>query len=160
MWNIAGIAIVLTVVSFGVNVAEGRLIQRLAPRSAAELSLAAGPPARSTDAPCAYVGPAAADACDSARSVSNPCPPVSSEAYDACPQQQLALAQGVCTNLTRDSGSYDACMRVQLQELATQMAEHARDSAQLLTPGTLPCPGYDPSLPAPDSCPPGTPRAY
>jgi hypothetical protein len=194
MWNIAGIAIVLTVISFGVNVAEGRLMQRLAPRSAAELSLAGGPPARSTDTPCASVGPAAADACDKAGSVSNPCPPVSSEAYDACPQQQLALAQGVCNNLTRDSGSYDACvrvqqqalatqvaqraqaqaactnvtrdsfydacMRVQLQELATKMHERARDSAQLLTPGTLPCPGYDPSLPAPDSCPPGTPRAY
>jgi hypothetical protein len=163
MWNIAGIAIVLTVVSFGVNAAEGRLMQRLAPRGAAELSLAAGPRARSTDTPCAYVGPMA-DVCDNAGSV--PCPPesqqVSSEAYDAClvyRQQQLAQAQAACTNVTRDS-FYDACMRVQLQELATQMHERARDSAQLLTPGTLPCPAYDPSLPAPDSCPPGTPRAY
>jgi hypothetical protein len=197
IWNIAGIAIVLAVVSFGVNVAEGRLMQRLAPRSAAELSLAAGPPAP-TDTPCAYIGPTA-DVCDSAGSVPNPCPPeqVSPEAYDACPvyrQQQLAQAQGVCINLTRDSGSYDACVRVQqqalatqvaqraqaqaactnvkrdsfydacvrtqLQDLATQVAQRARDNAQILIPGTLPCPGYDPSLPAPDSCPPGTPRPH
>jgi hypothetical protein len=190
MWNIAGIAIVLTAVSFGVNVAEGRLMQRLAPRTAAELSLAAGPPARSTDTPCDYVGPTA-DVCDSAGSVSNPCPP----AYDACPQQQLAQAQGVCVNPTADSGSYDACVRVQqqalatqvaqraqaqaactnvtrdsfydacvrtqLQDLATQVAQRAGDHAPLLIPGTpLPCPGYDPNLPAPDSCPPGTPRPH
>jgi hypothetical protein len=76
-------------------------------------------------------------------------------------QQQLAQAQEACTNVTRESGSYDACVRVQQQELATQVAQRARDSAQLLIPGTpLPCPAYDPSLPAPDSCPPGTQRPH
>jgi hypothetical protein len=166
IWNIAGIAIVLVVVSLGVNVAEGRLMQRLAPPSAAELSLAAGPLARPTDTPCAYVEPTA-DVCDSAGSVPNPCPPefqqVSSEAYDVCQvyrQQQLAQAQAACTNVTRDS-FYDACVRVQQQALATQVAQRARDNAQILIPGTpLPCPGYDPSLPAPDSCPPSTPRPH
>jgi hypothetical protein len=73
-------------------------------------------------------------------------------------QQQLAQAQAACTNVTRDSGNYDACVRVQQQELATQVAQRARDNAQLLIPGTpLPCPGYDPSLPASDTCQPATP---
>jgi hypothetical protein len=167
IWNVVGIATVLAVVSFGVNVAEGRLMQRLAPRTAAELSLSSGPPVRPTDTPCAYVGPPAADACDSAASFPNPCAAefqqVSHEAYDAClvyREQQLAQAQEACAYVARDS-LYDACVRGQQQELATQVAQRARANARILIPGTpLPCPGYDPSLPAPDSCPPSTPHPH
>jgi hypothetical protein len=50
------IAIGLAVASFGVNEAEGRLMQHLAPRGTAELSLAARSPARPTHAMCANVG--------------------------------------------------------------------------------------------------------
>jgi hypothetical protein len=125
IWNIVGIAIALAVVSFGVNVAEGRLMQRLAPRTAAELSLSAGLPVRPTDTPCADVGSAATEACDSGGSVPSSCSPefqqVSPEAYDAClvyRQQQLTQAQEACTYVARDS-LYDACVRGQQRVPAT-----------------------------------------
>jgi hypothetical protein len=63
------------------------------------------------------------------------------------PDQSHLLARECASQADADS-----CYRA----LATTVVMSARIEA----PGTpLPCPGYDPHLPAPDSCPPGTPAA-
>jgi hypothetical protein len=48
-----------------------------------------------------------------------------------------------------------------IQRICADMLTRSAMDAQVLIPGTpLPCPGYDPSLPPPDRCPPGTPGPH
>jgi hypothetical protein len=86
--------------------------------------------------------PSAADACSGA---SAECSYQQAQAQIQVEQQQLAAAQ--------------ACKGNTSQRICAEMVTRSAMNAQVLIPGTpLPCPGYDPSLPAPDSCPPVTPR--
>jgi hypothetical protein len=161
--SIVGITIVLAVASFGVNEAEGGLMQRLAPRSGAELSLGAGSAARPTDAQCAYVGPATG-ACQGAGAAPNPCAPefqqVSAEAYDAYlayhPQRQTdPSAEGV-----HGTPRATPVVMTRVCPCSSRTADASVNTQFLIPSSALPCPGHDPSLPAPDSCPLSTRRPH
>jgi hypothetical protein len=118
--------------------------------------------------------PSAADACSGA---SAECSYQQAQAQMQVEAQQFAAAQACAGNtdqricadmLTRTAAYAQAQQHAMAQDCASQadsgpcyrgLATTVAMDAQLLIPGTpLPCPGYDPSLPAPDSCPPGTPR--
>jgi hypothetical protein len=77
---------------------------------------------------------------------------------DACHRWGDPSAADACSGASGEC-SFQPAVQVCASAPCGDMLTRNAMNAQLLIPGTpLPCPGYDPSLPAPDSCPPGTPR--
>jgi hypothetical protein len=126
--------------------------------------------------PCPYVGPAAGDAC--AAALVNNTMLVQTQAQADADATWAAGADAVCKEGGPASmGAQEMCDHVSAfraqqltaaqacegngeQRICADLLTRGAMNARILIPGTpLPCPGYDPSLPAPDSCPPGTLRA-
>jgi hypothetical protein len=140
IWTIVCVATAFAVLWFGADIAAHALMNRVAPVRSAELTAEPWPTPR-VPTLCAYVGEAARDACD----------------------QQQADDRGVLVEACSMPSSdpricADMVTRVvykQQQVSSSNLACVASDCSHVAPF----CPGYDPRLPAPDTCPPGTPMS-
>jgi hypothetical protein len=98
-----------------------------------------------------------------ATAITNACAEVNVPAsVDDCQRQESyqAYLEMVSEVQPEQYGVVQQCSE-NIERICADMLTRSAMDAQVLIPGTpLPCPGYDPSLPPPDRCPPGTPGPH